>query len=149
MPAVAANAAACSISSNAAAAAMQPGENCCRHWNGYVNSGMRRCGRADGGGVVGGQGWLVRNALPVNRFAFARGGVCRLGLLHYGRGCCCSGGWGIWVCLLTALLECRPLDGASLLQPNFSLGLQQLMLTGSGVNLCHTPLLRQHIYRCQ
>lgn len=85
-----------------------------------------------GGGVAG-------RAVPVNYFAVVGGGVCRLRLHHRGWRCC-GGDWGIWVCLLIALLQRGPLDGATLLQPDFCLAFQQVILTSSRINLCHTPL---------
>lgn len=86
-------------------------------------------------------------SVPVNNSAIKGGGVSRLGLLHRRGGGCCSGGLAIWVCLLIALLQCWPLDGTALLQPDLSLALQQLMLAGSRVNL-HTVYHLESLSEC-
>lgn len=63
------------------------------------------------------------SSLPVNGFLVERGGICRLGLLHWRGGDRC-GGLGIGVSLLAALLKGWPLDGITLPQPYLSLALQ-------------------------
>lgn len=84
-----------------------------------------------------GKGFGRKRGIPVNYFAVVGGRVGRLGLNHRGWGCR-SGGRGIWVCLFIAVLQCGPLDGASLLQSDLRLAFQQLILASSGINLYNT-----------
>jgi len=94
---------------------------------------------------------IYNSSIPVDSFLVEGGGVCRLGLLHRRGGDCC-GGLGIGIGLLVALLKGWPLDGITLLQPDLSLALQQLMLACRWVHLecsCTTMYFHHTSIVCQ
>ena len=70
-----------------------------------------RLGKGGQGGAADGMGRLDSMKSHTSKLGGATKGVGRLELLHHARGGC-SGGQGVWVCLLMALLLRGRLDSA-------------------------------------